>query len=305
MKLINNFTLLYVEDDVETQESMKRILEGDVKTFYQAFDGNEGLKAYKEFKPDIVLTDINMPILDGLLMSQEIKNLDKEVPIIMMSAFDDKKILLNALNIGVDYFTPKPVNMDMIYDKLEQITQNLQNKIDIERVRENELENLENLAHYDTLTKIPNKFLFDLKLDQALTQASINRDEIILFFIDLDNFKFINDTYGHAGGDAVLRKVSENIKNIISMEEIFARIGGDEFSLIAKGNKNIDTLAEKIVEASSLPIEFEDKIINITCSVGVSKYPADSMKKKELIHFADIAMYRAKKRGKATYEFYN
>jgi len=305
--LINNFTLLYVEDEVEAQEQMKMMLEDDVKEFYQAFNGEEGLKLFKELNPDIILTDINMPLLDGLSMSQEIKNIDDEKPIIIMSAFDDRKTLLRALNMGIDYFTPKPIDMDIVNRKLEKIAKHLQNKIDAENARKKEMEYLQHMAHYDILTKVPNRFLFDLKLDQAISRAKRNDSVVLLFFIDLDNFKSINDTYGHGGGDIVLKTVSKNIQNVIRKEDTLARISGDEFSVIIEDITDmqyIDTLAKKIIEASSTSIDFEGKKISITCSVGISKFPHDSIHKKELIHFADIAMYKAKHKGKATYEYY-
>ena len=305
--LINNFTLLYVEDDVEAQEQMKMMLEDDVKEFYQAYNGEEGLKLFKELKPDIILTDINMPLLDGLSMSQEIKDIDDEQPIIIMSAFDDRKTLLKALNIGIDYFTPKPIDMDIVSKKLEKISKHLQNKIDAENARQKELQELQNMAHYDTLTKVANRFSFDLKLDQAISRASRNNTAVLLFFIDLDDFKSINDTYGHAGGDIVLKTIAQNIKNAIRKEDTLARISGDEFSVIIEDINDIqyiDNLAQKIIKASSTLIDFNSKQISITCSVGISKFPHDSTHKKELINFADIAMYRAKQKGKATYEYY-
>ena len=305
--LTNNFTLLYVEDDEQAQEQMKMMLEDDVKEFYQAFDGEEGLALYKKVNPDIVLTDINMPFLDGLSMSKEIKKINDDTPIIIMSAFDDRKTLLNALNIGIDYFTPKPIDMDIVNERLEKIAKHLQNNIDAENARKNELNNLRHMAHYDTLTEVPNRFLFNLKLDKALARAKRNKSSVALFFIDLDNFKGINDSYGHGGGDIVLKTVSKNIQNIIRKEDTLARISGDEFSVIIEditGIQYIDHLAKKILKASSNKIEFNNKIINMSCSIGISKFPNDSMDKKELIHFADTAMYKAKNSGKATYEYY-
>ena len=305
--LTNNFTLLYVEDDEQAQEQMKMMLEDDVKEFYQAFDGEEGLALYKKVNPDIVLTDINMPFLDGLSMSKEIKKINDDTPIIIMSAFDDRKTLLNALNIGIDYFTPKPIDMDIVNERLEKIAKHLQNNIDAENARKNELNNLRHMAHYDTLTEVPNRFLFNLKLDKALARAKRNKSSVALFFIDLDNFKGINDSYGHGGGDIVLKTVSKNIQNVIRKEDTLARISGDEFSVIIEDITDIqyiDHLAKKILKASSNKIEFNNKIINMSCSIGISKFPNDSMDKKELIHFADTAMYKAKNSGKATYEYY-
>jgi diguanylate cyclase (GGDEF)-like protein len=296
-----------VEDNTDAQERMRQIFKDDVQTFYQAYNGEDGFSVYQQKSPDIILTDINIPLLDGLSMAKKIKEIDKYQPIIVMSAFDDRKTLLKAIDIGIDYFTPKPVDLDILYDKLNLIAHNLQNKIDIENSRKKEIEDLYNLAHYDTLTKVLNRFLFNVRLDQAISKAKRNNSIITLFFIDLDNFKTINDTYGHTAGDKVLQSLSDNIKKIIRMEDTLARIGGDEFAIIIEDSIDkgyLNRLATKIVEASSFSINFNGNTITTTCSVGISKFPQDCSTKEELIHLADIAMYRAKKLGKSKYTYY-
>ena len=305
---MTNFTLLYVEDDIETQEKMKMILESNVKELYQAYDGQEGLSIYKEKNPDIILTDINMPILDGLSMTKKIKELDSTKPIMVLSAFDDKEFLLKAINIGVDYFIPKPIDIDILDTRLDFFAENLQNKIDIEIAKKREKEYLYNLAHVDSLTKIPNRLYFNSQLEQALSKAKRNNSSVTLFFIDLDNFKNINDTYGHAAGDKVLTSITQNIKNVIRVEDTFSRISGDEFSLIIENITDktyLDTFAKKILKAASTPIDFHGNILSITCSIGISSYPKDTLSQDELIHLADTAMYEAKKNGKSNYVYFD
>jgi len=241
-------------------------------------------------------------------MAEEIKKIDNHAPIIIISAFDDKETLLKAINIGIDYFTPKPLNINILHEKLNQISQNLYNQMVVENNKKREMEDLYHLAHYDTLTKVPNRFLFDIKLEQAISRAKRNHSIVTLFFIDLDDFKIINDTFGHPAGDKVLQTISKNIKNIVRIEDIFARIGGDEFALIVEGIKDInyiENIAKKIMQTSTSPIIYEDKEINLTFSIGISQYPKDTSSKTELIRFADIAMYKAKKVGKSNYAFFN
>jgi len=283
------------------------LLEDDVKEFYQAYNGAEGLVLFQEKKPDIVLTDITMPLLDGLSMAKEIKERDREKPIIVMSAFDDRKTLLKAINIGIDYFVLKPIDMNIVYAKLNQIAQNLQNKIDAHNVKKREIEDLYQLAHYDTLTNIPNRFLFDLRVAQSISKAKRDKSVVALFFIDLDNFKNINDTYSHSGGDKVLHDLAKNIQQVIRIEDTFARISGDEFALLVEGIADktaLDDFAKKILKASSTAIKHKEATINITCSIGISSYPKDTTSQKELIHFADVAMYNAKQSGKGRYSYF-
>ncbi len=304
MPLISNFSILLVEDDEETQERMKMMLEDDVREFYQAFNGEEGLKIYKEKKPDIILSDISMPIMDGLTMSKEIKSTDKCQPIIILSAFDDRSTLFDAVNIGIDSFIPKPIDVDMLYEKLYKIAKSIKDKADRENTIREEISKLYDLAHYDTLTQVPNRFLFNIKLDEAIEKAKIQRDKVTLFFIDLDNFKLINDTYGHSQGDKVLQTIAGNIKKIIRSQDTIARIGGDEFALIILSSSDeeyIDKLAQRIIKATTYGIELNNKPIEVTCSIGISQYPDDANSKNNLIHFADQAMYRAKGSGKRSY----
>ncbi len=129
--LLNNFTLLYVEDDKTTQEMVKIILKNKVKELYIASDGQEGLDAYKDKKPDIILTDINMPVMDGLEMSAKIKSIDHHQPIVCLTAYSDIVFLKESINIGIDKYLIKPINdMDVFFGTLEAVAKDLQSDID-------------------------------------------------------------------------------------------------------------------------------------------------------------------------------
>ena len=296
--LLNNFTILCVEDNIDTQNHIKLILEDSVKDLFIAYDGVEGLEIYKKKKPDIVIADINMPNMDGLTMLRKIKKIDKNQPIIIISAFDDKENLLEAINIGSNGFIPKPINIEFLSEKLNAISENLQDQIEANNTKNS----LYNLAHYDKLTGISNKFLFEIKLDQAISKAKRDKQEIAVFFIDLDNFKTVNDTFGHKAGDYVLKTVANNIKKSIRKEDMIARRSGDEFLLLVEDIPNKSTLinlANKIIESSQIPIHYENNTINISSSIGISIFPSDAQSVDELINQADIFMYKAKNTKKS------
>ncbi len=310
--ILRNFTLLYVEDDQDTQKAMKAILEDEVKIFYQAYNGEEGLALYKEKKPDIVLTDINMPGMSGLNMALAIKNIDKTQHIAITSAFDEKNILLDAINIGIDSFMVKPVDIDILIEKLEHIAQHLLNHIDTEKARnearKKKEKKLYELAHYDTLTSIPNRFLFHEKLKSAMNKLEKEKCMTALFFIDLDDFKIINDSYGHKAGDYVLINFVNNIKKSIRKNDTFARIGGDEFAIIIENfssKESLKNLAKKIIEVVSIPVVFDNNSLQISCSIGISIGYEKNIESETLIHHADIAMYQAKAKGKSNFVFYD
>jgi diguanylate cyclase (GGDEF)-like protein len=302
----NDLTLLYVEDDEYIQEQMYMLLEDDFKEVYQAYNGEEGLEIYKSKNPDIVITDINMPKMDGLSMAKYIKEIDKEQPIIVLSAYDDRDTLFNALNVGINYFTPKPLDIDDLNDKISQVVEIIKSRKNNLKEQKSIYDKLHNLAHMDHLTKIPNRLFFDSFLDNMLQ----SNKTFALYFIDLDNFKSINDNFGHLAGDKVLVNSVKNIKKVISEDDMLFRISGDEFALIVFEDTSINHLnflAQNIIEAglkNSFVLD-DKKLINITFSIGISLYPKDAISKSKLLRYADEAMYNAKKKGKSRYEFYS
>jgi len=305
--MLRNFTLLYVEDQKDARDLIKMMFEDEVKELYMACDGLEGMHLYKDKHPDIIITDINMPHLDGLSLIKKIREEDTQTPILLISAHDDKESLITALNAGASGFISKPINIDTVFSKLNVIAKDLQEKIELQSSKEKEMEELYKLAHYDDLTKIPNRYLFDILLKQTFSRAKREDKPLALFFIDVDNFKYINDTYGHNAGDAVLKELSSSIQKIIRSEDIFARRSGDEFLLLVEGEGNkehLSNFARKVIEQGAKPILFEGNELRITLSVGISMFPDNASNIEELVHFADVAMYQAKRNGKNNFCFF-
>jgi YesN/AraC family two-component response regulator len=119
---MRKLSVLYVEDNLETQELMKSVLEYDVENFYQAYNGEEGFNLCKKLKPDVVLTDITMPYLNGLLMAKKIKENNPDQVIIVLSGFEDRGLLKGARQLGINHFMPKPIDIDNLLSKLNKIS---------------------------------------------------------------------------------------------------------------------------------------------------------------------------------------
>jgi len=303
---LKNYTLLFIEDDYDAQEQIKMLLEEDVKELYQAYDGQEGLKMYEEKKPDIVITDINLPILCGLELTAKIKEISKTQPVIVMSAHDDKENILNSINLGSAGFIPKPINVNLLFERLYAIAHTLEEQTKLHIKTTNRIEELYNLAHFDPLTQLPNKFMFDKELTTFIKQARVESLEFALFFIDIDNFKIINDTYGHETGDFVLQSITYKISQAITEADLLARRSGDEFLLLLKDYSSLEgikRIATNIIDFTSEPIVTKEGTIKPSCSIGISQFPYDTTDKSTLINLADIAMYNAKDLGKSDYFF--
>jgi len=160
------------------------------------------------------------------------------------------------------------------------------------------------MATHDNLTALPNRTLFNEQLVQAIKESHRRNNFTALFFMDLDGFKHINDQYGHDVGDKVLIEVSHRISDAIRDEDIFSRIGGDEFTLILSNlthQRSALPVAEKIISAVNQTINIDDTQLHLGISIGISFYPTDGETMDTLITKADDAMYKAKRAGKNHY----
>jgi diguanylate cyclase (GGDEF)-like protein/PAS domain S-box-containing protein len=163
-------------------------------------------------------------------------------------------------------------------------------------------------ANYDSLTKLPNRTYFNKELETILKEADKENYQVALFFIDIDKFKEVNDTYGHNVGDKMLVNVSKRLLNSIRENDVIARIGGDEFVLISKNIKNEDNvrqLAANLKKKIKEPMEVENQIFYVGLSIGVAIYPQHGISNKDLLKNADIAMYEVKKSTRDDFKIYD
>ncbi|MGX6445073.1 putative bifunctional diguanylate cyclase/phosphodiesterase [Neobacillus sp. K501] len=167
-------------------------------------------------------------------------------------------------------------------------------------------EQIEYMAYYDDLTRLPNRNLFYKRLNQEMVRASENQKKLAVMFMDLDRFKTINDSLGHHIGDLLLQAVSERLKTLLNDHPIISRIGGDEFTIVLPSDQNseYENLAKEVIELFTRPFLLEGHEIFITPSIGISLFPDHGNTEDELIKKADLAMYYAKDRGKNNFYVY-
>jgi len=164
------------------------------------------------------------------------------------------------------------------------------------------------LAYHDPLTKLPNRLLLRDRIDHSLQNALREGSEAAVLFLDLDRFKGINDTYGHAVGDGLLREVAKRIKNLVRKEDTVSRYAGDEFVVFMENipdAKSPAKLAQKLIDTFNAPVYIKGHRLKISTSVGISLFPQDGHNTDTLIKNADAAMYRAKKEGRNNFQYYS
>ncbi len=202
---------------------------------------------------------------------------------------------------------PKWLSITAVRNQQGQLTNYVGTFSDISALKgiENELKKL---AYYDALTGLPNRTLFKERLQEELNRCQRFNCNCSVLFIDLDRFKLINDTMGHATGDELLIEVSQRIRNSLRTTDTFARMGGDEFTLLLPNIPNADAVAhvaQSIIDLMNQPVLLNGEEIRVGCSIGIAIYPNDGDNLETLTRHADTAMYVAKANGRGQYHFFS
>ena len=416
---LKSASVLYVEDDAEVREQLVRFLKRRVGMLYVAENGQEGLEIWRRHKPEVVVTDIMMPVMDGLKMAEAIRQEDPSVPIIVTTAYNETEYFLKAIDLGIDKYVIKPVKTELLLQAIQQcawgvkadlemqlaatvfdassnaiVITDTRNRIiavnaafceitgyadteaigqtptilssgrhdasfykamwnslsdtgvwigevwnrrkdgeiyaewltintvknsrgeithyvaifsDITEHKQTE-EHVRHLAHYDALTDLPNRTLFNDRLGQALIQAHRNRCKAAVMFLDLDRFKVINDTLGHSVGDLLLQEAALRLKGCVREGDTVSRQGGDEFVVLLPeiaDEEDVYAVAQKLLNAIAQSFMLDGHELHVSASIGVSFYPNDGADAETLMKNADVAMYRAKEMGRNNYQFYH
>ncbi len=422
---LQTLSVLYVEDDPEIRRQLVLYLSRRVGNLLVAENGLEGLELFRAHTPEIVVTDIVMPLMDGLKMAEGIKEIDADTPVIVTTAFNDQDFFLNAIEVGIDHYVLKPIHLDALLEAIRKaarvvfqqreietknrdlqlaakvfdnstegiiITDKDNNIISVNRAfteitgrsaeetvgrnprmfasgrhdhafynemwrtlqetghwqgelwnrrkngeifpqlmtigverdpqgdithhialftditqRKYDEERIERLAYYDPLTDLPNRVLLQDRLAHILATAQRNRHSAAILMLDLDRFKNINESLGHAVGDSVLQAVAERLRGCVREADTVARLGGDEYLIVMTevgGVQDIALFAQKIIDAFAAPVKLENQELGVTLSIGISVFPDDGEDEQTLMKNADSAVYSAKQAGRNTYQFY-
>lgn len=224
---------------------------------------------------------------------------DKFGSVVIFKDLSEIKRVQNKLKEAYDELEIRVQNRTR---ELSQANKELKNEIDVRISME---ERIKKLAFYDYLTNLPNRRLFNDRLNQELLESVRNEMPLAIMFLDLDSFKMINDTMGHVQGDELLKEVAKRLTCTIRKSDTVARVGGDEFLILLKNVTDehvIERVSENIINIFKQPFKLNNNEIYITTSIGIAIYPIDGDDVETLVKNADIAMYRAKENGKNKFE---
>ena len=335
--------VLVVDNSNMVRTAIREILElGNIQVS-EACNGKEALEIINSNTPDLVLLDVVTPALDGIevlkIVRQSYSKL--QLPVVLVTSKDSSCEIVRALDLGANDYVTKPVDFDVLWarisnqlmqkqaaeylrsaqislesqisqrtSELKNSNQQLKKEVEVRMLAENELQKQ---ANFDSLTGLPNRSLATDRLNQTLVKAKRRDLKPCLAFLDLDNFKYVNDTFGHAAGDELLKEVARRLSDCARESDTVSRLGGDEFLLILDDEHTVEHdkrevgvrhIGDRIIESFAKPFFIDGIELTVTPSLGFAIYPQDGDDSDTLMRHADTAMYRSKQEGKNAYCFY-
>jgi len=323
-------TLLLVDDEEEVGAALERLLRRDGYQILRASSGQEGLDILALHEVGVIISDQRMPGMSGVEFLTQVKEQYPLTIRIILSGYADLDSVTEAINRGAIYkFFVKPwdnntLRADVIEafwrfelaQQKEQLLKEIQGanillaqvNLELATAMENKDVQIDHIAHYDSLTNLPNRMLFLDRLDQELSRAQRDNRMVAVLSLDLDRFKQVNDSFGQPVGDQLLQAVAGRLTSHIRACDTIARIAGDEFAIVVtdlKASHDAGEVAQKILDAfAHNPIQIGDSEIFITLSIGISIYPVDGVNTATLLKNADAALHQAKDEGRNNFQYY-
>ena len=290
-------SILIVEDNAIDAKLIQRFLEGEPYQIKLAKDGEESLYLAQKHHIDLILLDIVLPRKNGYEVCKILKGKEqtKNIQIIAITSLNDLDSKVKGIESGADDYLGKPVNKHELKTRVKSL---LKKKAYLDKLCA-KYEMAVQSAITDNLTGLYSRGYFDHFLDLEIKRSHRQKTPVALLMIDIDNFKQINDTFGHLAGDKILKQLGDLIRFNIREIDLAARYGGEEFAVVMS---NTDTQeAEKAAERIRQSIQengFADSNSIVTVSIGIALFPLDAKSMDELIEKADTSLYKAKRDGK-------
>jgi diguanylate cyclase (GGDEF)-like protein len=317
--------LLVVDDVANNRDVLGRLFRRRGYEVVEAATGCAALELITKQHFNAVLLDVVMPEMDGLEVLRRIRAIHSTaiLPVIMVTAMAESKDVVQALELGANDYITKPIDVGITFarvqnhiarqqaeralaeqlHKLENINRELENEIAQRKISD---ARIQQMAHHDSLTGLSNRSYFRDQLARSFDRVEQDGGSFDLLFIDLDQFKLINDSLGHRIGDLLLATIGERLKRAVNEDDTVARLGGDEFAIIrfAKRPEDTNLLVDRVMKAVALPYDIEGHRLFITSSIGIARAPDDGNDPELLLANADLALYRAKAEGRGRRRFF-
>ena len=284
-------TILIIEDS-DVMRGMLRMTLESMATIVLAEDGKSGLKQALEIKPDLILLDIVLPDIDGFTVCEGLKKDDrtKHIPVIVMTGLDSVKAELKGLALGAVDFLRKPFVPEIVRARVSTQLALVDAKAKLVR-----------MAMVDPLTDCFNRRHFMNAAEMEMSRRKRHSYSLVVAVLDVDNFKEVNDTYGHEAGDLVLREIANCCKNTVRYEDTLGRMGGEEFAVLlpeADIRGAFDVLERVREKVGAINFTHNGRAFHVTISIGLTEVEANDNAVNAALDRADQALYKAKRGGR-------
>ncbi|WP_229008064.1 bifunctional diguanylate cyclase/phosphodiesterase [Methylophilus sp. Leaf408] len=301
--------LLLVDDDELDRMAVIRVLQNPrlVKDIVQANNAVRALKLYDEHTFDIVLLDYRLPDMECLdVLSKLTQHTEKHAAVVILTGMEDNEIIeRNCIFAGAQDFLLKKelserhLTKALLHAKARhELTSKL---IDTHK-------RLKYLAENDPMTGLSNRYYFEEHLRGAIQRAQRLNFQLGLIYLDIDNFKLINDSQGHDSGDQLLQQIAQRLLTVVREGDVVCRLGGDEFAIVVLDldtETSVGALAQRVLESIREPIPLNNTEHFVTCSIGIATYPRCATNAEDMQKRADLAMYQVKREGRNGFHFYS
>lgn len=301
--------LLLIDDNDLDREAVKRTLRHLRESFEidEATTAAEGIAKFESDFFDIVLMDYLLPDMDGEdILKRIARHPDRHSAVIVVTGiYDDPKFEQSCIETGAQDVV---IKTDLSIKHLSRAMLHARTRHLLEHELHESQKRLKLLAENDSLTGLSNRYYFDGTLRAAISRAERFKSKLALMFIDLDNFKNINDNFGHDTGDELLKNIAKILQSMMRADDDVCRLGGDEFAILVHQYAKKDdliNLAERVLERLRIPLKINRQDLVISASIGIALYPESATDSGDLLKAADLAMYSAKKNGKNKWLFFS
>lgn len=301
--------LLLVDDDELDRMAVERVLRNPklVKDIVHANTAVKALKLFDEIEFDVVLLDYRLPDMECLdVLSRITQHADKAAAVVILTGMEDNEIIeRKCIFAGAqDFLLKKELSERHLTKALvhAQARHALNSKL-IETHKR-----LKYLAENDPMTGLSNRYYFEEHLRGAIQRAQRLNFQLGLVYLDIDNFKLINDSLGHDSGDLLLQNIAQRLLEVVRDGDVVCRLGGDEFAIIVhdlETETSVGALAQRVIESVREPIVLKNKEQFVTCSIGIATYPRCATTAEDMLKRADLAMYQVKREGRNGFHFFS
>lgn len=296
----SRLSILLVQDDPREVQDLREQIEAAVAPaphITWVANLGDGLDSLREDRYDVVFLDLGLQGSDGLSTYLELAALAPQAAIIVLGETHDEELALQILQRGAqDCLRKGQLDGPGLYRAIRFAIE--RQRVQAELLRASQ--QAKHLATHDGLTGLPNRQLCLDRFRQSIARAHRGQHKVALLYLDLDHFKPINDAYGHAVGDHVLRTVAQRLLSCVRESDTCARLGGDEFAIVLgeiRTSRDLGEVTHRLQQALAEPVMWDGQSLPASASIGISMYPWDGLCPEELVQRADLAMYRAKRLG--------